>query len=161
MPSEIERKFLVTNDSWKQESLKTELRQGYLSVDPERTVRVRTIDLGGSDQGYITIKGKTEGVSRLEFEYEIPAQSAHAMLNDLCIKPVIEKTRHKVWHEGNLWEIDVFHGVNDGLVVAEIELKSEDQVFTKPSWLGEEVSSDTRYFNASLMGHPYCEWKKP
>lgn len=154
MSKEIERKFLVSNDDYKIGANSFLLKQGYLSVEAESTVRVRTYD----NKGFITIKGMIKSFTRDEFEYEIPAKEAEMMLNELCIKPLIEKIRHFVVFEGNEWVIDEFHGVNEGLVVAEIELSSEDQLFKKPDWLGEEVTFDRRYGNSHLVRKPYTEW---
>ncbi len=153
MALEIERKFLVTGDGWRSAGAGTPFRQGYLSCDPERTVRVR---LAGSD-GKLTIKGKTTGISRLEFEYDIPASDATRLL-DLCEDRVVEKIRHVVLHAGKTWEVDEFQGSNAGLIVAEIELRSEDEGFDLPDWIGEEVSSDRRYFNAYLCQTPFTTW---
>lgn len=153
MAKEIERKFLVTGDSW-QATEGTHYRQGYLSTVKERTIRVRTIN----DKGFLTIKGITRGVSRLEFEYEIPHAEATQMLDDLCEQPLVEKTRRKIKLGAHTWEVDAFHGVNEGLVVAEIELGSEDEAFEKFDWVGEEVSGDPRYFNSNLIANPYTTW---
>ena len=153
MGREIERKFRVTADSWRSaEGIR--YRQGYLSTVKERTVRVRVI----GNTGYLTIKGISTGSTRLEFEYEIPADEAEEMLDALCEKPLIEKNRHKVLYGGLIWEVDEFFGENTGLVVAEVELEREDQPFEKPDWLGEEVTDDPRYFNANLISHPYSRW---
>jgi adenylate cyclase len=155
MAKEIERKFLVKADTYQQLAPGTVYRQGYLSTVKERTVRVRTID----DKGYLTIKGITRGISRVEFEYEIPHAEATAMLDDLCIQPLVEKARYKVPLGGFVWEVDEFHGVNEGLVVAEIELESEEQTFDIPDWIAEEVSGDPRYFNSNLIANPFSSWK--
>ncbi len=154
MGTEIERKFLVTDDSWRGQGTATPFRQGYLSTVKERTVRVRA----AGDEGTLTIKGITVGASRTEFEYPIPVEDAHVMLDELCEQPIIEKTRHVVDVDGTTWEIDEFAGVNEGLVVAEVELDSPDEQFTSPDWLGDEVTDDPRYFNANLIAHPYSEW---
>lgn len=154
MGTEIERKFLVTGDGWRDDSTSTPFRQGYLSTVKERTVRVRA----AGDNGWLTIKGITVGASRTEFEYVIPLDDANAMLDELCERPIIEKTRHVVDVDGTTWEIDEFSGVNQGLVVAEVELDNADETFTPPDWLGEEVTDDPRYFNANLIAHPYSEW---
>lgn len=154
MAKEIERKFLITGNAWRALAEGTAYRQGYLSTVKERTVRVRTID----DKGFLTIKGITVGATRAEYEYEIPAADANEMLDDLCERPIIEKNRYKVPLDGFVWEIDEFGGVNDGLLVAEIELESEDQAFTKPDWIGEEVTGDPRYFNSNLIANPYTTW---
>lgn len=154
MATEIERKFLVRDDSWRAGSTGTEFRQGYLTTDPERTVRVR---LSG-DQGYLTIKGKTCGATRSEFEYLIPASDAARLLDDLCLRPLVEKTRFAIRHEGHEWVLDEFHGDNAGLLLAEIELRDEAESFEVPPWAGREVTDDPRYYNASLIAYPYCEW---
>ena len=154
MGTEIERKFLVTDDSWRGQGTATPFRQGYLSTVKERTVRVRA----AGDEGTLTIKGITVGASRTEFEYPIPVEDAHVMLDELCEQPIIEKTRHVMDVDGTTWEIDEFAGVNEGLVVAEVELDSPDEQFTSPDWLGNEVTDDPRYFNANLIAHPYSEW---
>ncbi len=154
MGTEIERKFLVTGDDWREQGTATSFRQGYLSTVKERTVRVRAA--GGT--GTLTVKGLTVGASRTEFEYEIPIEDADAMLDELCEQPIIEKMRHEVEVGGRVWEIDEFTGVNAGLIVAEVELDDAAQEFTKPSWAGEEVTDDPRYFNANLIAHPYQEW---
>ncbi len=154
MAIEIERKFLVTGDAWRGVGRSTAFRQGYLSTVKERTVRVRV----AGDQGSITIKGITIGATRTEFEYPIPLADANAMLDELCEQPIIEKTRHVVEFDGTIWEIDEFAGVNEGLIVAEVELDSADQEFTLPRWIGDEVTDDPRYFNANLIAHPYSEW---
>ncbi len=154
MAVEIERKFLVVEDSWRELAEGTSYRQGYLSTVKERTVRVRTID----DKGYLTIKGITIGATRAEYEYEIPAADANEMLDTLCEQPIIEKKRYKIPRDGFTWEIDEFGGVNEGLIVAEIELESEDQAFDKPGWVGEEVTGDPKYFNSNLIANPFTAW---
>lgn len=154
MAKEIERKFLITGEAWRELAKGTSYRQGYLSTVKERTVRVRTID----DKGFLTIKGITVGATRAEYEYEISAADANEMLDDLCEQPIIEKNRYKVPLDGFTWEIDEFGGVNDGLIVAEVELESEDQAFNKPDWIGEEVTGDPRYFNSNLIANPYSNW---
>jgi len=154
MAKEIERKFLVAHQAWR-ESVNTihVFKQGYLSYDSERTVRVRATEV----TGYLTIKGITEGLTRDEFEYEIPLGDALALLQ-LCERPAIEKKRYIVPNGAHDWEVDVFEGVNEGLVVAEIELGSEDEAFEKPSWLGNEVSGDRKYSNSALSLHPFKNW---
>ena len=154
MAKEIERKFLVAHQAWR-ESVNTihVFRQGYLSYDSERTVRVRATEV----TGYLTIKGITEGLTRDEFEYEIPLADALALLQ-LCERPAIEKKRYIVPNDAHVWEVDVFEGVNEGLVVAEIELGSEDEAFDKPNWLGNEVSGDRKYSNSALSLHPFKDW---
>lgn len=154
MAHEIERKFLVVDSSWKANAPGVLFRQGYLSTDKARTVRVR---LEG-ERGVLTIKGLTRGVTRLEFEYDIPADDAIRMLDELCERPLIEKTRYRVAVGRHVWDVDEFHGDNAGLVVAEVELTSPDDAFERPSWIGREVSDDPRYFNANLVSHPYRSW---
>ena len=154
MAKEIERKFLVNGDDWRKLADGVAYRQGYLSTVKERTVRVRTI----GDKGYLTIKGVTVGATRSEFEYPIPADDANEMLDELCEKPIIEKNRYKIPQGDVTWEVDEFFGVNDGLIVAEVELQSEEQAFDKPGWLGEEVTGDPRYFNANLIANPFTTW---
>lgn len=154
MAKEIERKFLVKSDEFKKLAQGTMYRQGYLSSAKERIVRLRTV----GDKGFLTIKGITLGSTRLEYEYEIPFDECKAMLDDLAEKPIIEKKRYKVPVGQFVWEVDEFYGENQGLVVAEIELQSEDQPFDKPDWLGKEVSGDPRYFNSNLVKHPFSKW---
>jgi adenylate cyclase len=155
MGTEIEKKFLLTGDAWRELAEGTHYRQGYLNSVKERIVRVRTID----DKGFLTIKGITSGVTRVEYEYEIPKDECNAMLDDLAEKPIIEKTRYKIDYGGFTWEIDEFFGENKGLIIAEIELESEDQIFKKPEWVGDEVSGDPRYYNSNLIKHPYTNWQ--
>jgi adenylate cyclase len=154
MPIEIERKFLVTNDSWKMSARGIPFKQGYLSTDKERTVRVRI----AGNQGLITIKGLSHGIARTEFEYDIPVADAQIMLDTLCIKPLIEKMRYTVMYNQLQWEVDEFLGDNQGLVVAEIELAAIDQQIDLPDWVGRDVSDDPRYFNSSLIAHPFRNW---
>jgi len=153
MAQEIERKFLVKGDAW-QSGHRTLIRQGYLHNEPDGTVRVRT----KGERAFLTIKGGTTGITRLEFEYEIPLEAANQILDELCQKPLIEKIRLEVNFGGFIWEIDEFLGENAGLVVAEIELEDESQEFIKPGWVGNEVSDDLRYQNANLVKKPYSEW---
>ncbi len=155
MPTEIERKFLVKNDGWQASAnAGTPIKQGYLSTSKERNVRVRQ----KGEKALLNVKGNTEGISRLEFEYEIALDDALEMLA-LCEKPLIEKTRFLVaGPDGNTWELDVFEGDNQGLIVAEIELENEEAAFALPDWAGEEVSHDSRYFNANLNTAPYKTW---
>ena len=149
---EIERKFLVSGDAWRNGS-GVLYRQGYLNRDKARTVRVRI----AGDAAFLTIKGQSVGASRAEFEYPIPVADAQALLA-LCDGPLIEKTRYLVPHAGHQWEVDEFAGDNAGLVVAELELVSEDEAFESPAWLGEEVTHDARYFNSNLATQPYASW---
>lgn len=154
MGKEIERKFLVANDSWRNKVTKQyRIQQGYLNTDPIRTVRVRII----GEQGFLTVKGKSEGLTRLEFEYQIPAPDALAMLK-LCDKNSISKTRFEVEEHSMLWEIDVFDDLNKGLELAEVELDSEEQSIILPEWVGEEVSYDTKYYNSNLIMYPFVAW---
>jgi CYTH domain-containing protein len=154
MGEEIERKFLVTGEGWRNEAIGTPYRQGFLSTDPERTVRARV----AANKGWIAIKGKSEGARRAEFEYEIPVADAQRILDTLCMRPLIEKLRYRVTAGGHVWEIDVFQGPNAGLIIAEIELEDEHESFEKPAWVGDEVTGDPRYFNSSLVSHPYNAW---
>jgi adenylate cyclase len=156
MGHEIERKFLVRPDAWRPAGPGTPFRQGYLSTHPERVVRVRI----AGDKAWLTVKGVTRGLTRSEFEYPIPVPDAAAMLDGLCERPLIEKDRHVEVHGGKTWEIDVFHGENEGLVLAELELDSEDEPFARPAWAGDEVSADPRYANASLARNPFSRWKR-
>lgn len=152
MGKEIERKFMVKKDTWR--NVKgTRYCQGYLNSAKERNVRVRTME----DKACLTIKGIAIGASRMEFEYEIPLQDANELL-EICEKPLIEKTRYKVQEGGFVWEVDEFFRENQGLIVAEVELESEDQEFPKPDWVGEEVTGDPRYFNSNLIKNPYTNW---
>lgn len=153
MGTEIERKFLVTGEAWKTNA-PLELRQGYLSSEPARCVRVRT----DGTQGYLTVKGISVGATRAEYEYPIPLADANEMLDQLCLRPLIEKRRHRVIHENHTWEIDEFLGDNQGLVLAEIELESESESWKSPEWLGIEVTSDMRYQNVNLAQHPFQRW---
>ena len=154
MGKEIERKFLLKNDSWRSLAQGKKYRQGYLSSVKERVVRVRTIE----DKGFLTIKGITKGATREEFEYDIPIAEAKAMLDKLCEKPLIEKKRYKIEFGGYVWEVDEFFSENQGLTVAEVELRSEGESFEKPAWIGEEVTGDPKYFNSNLVQHPFTRW---
>ena len=154
MGIEIEKKFLI--DISKLPTLKNgyQIKQGYIKTVDHTTVRVRIRD----KKAFLTIKGKSIGASRLEFEYSIPLQDANDMLNNLCQTSFIDKTRYLVKYEGHVWEIDIFEGKNKGLVVAEIELESEAEAFTLPSWIIKEVTDDNRYFNSNLIENPYSNW---
>jgi CYTH domain-containing protein len=154
MGKEIERKYLVKGEEWRKLAKGTAYRQGYLSSVKERTVRVRTID----NDGFLTIKGVTVGATRAEYEYKIPAAEANEMLSNLCEKPLIEKNRYKIPAGEVTWEIDEFFGDNQGLIVAEVELKEESQKVALPSWIGQEVTGDPRYFNSNLTKHPFTKW---
>lgn len=153
---EIERKFLVKGDGWRGKG-KTELfRQGYIARTQDRTVRVRV----AGDRGILTIKYRGEGIARSEFEYDIPFDEAQALLDGLAPGEIIEKLRHTFTCDGSVWEVDEFLGANQGLVVAEIELDSEDQPFVRPDWLGDEVSKISRYLNVELSRLPYTAWTR-
>ena len=156
MKQEIERKFLVANDSWRiAAGLGRICCQGYITDGlSSATVRVRLL----GEQGFLTIKGTTQGISRPEFEYEIPAPDAEYMIENLCGDRLVSKKRYTLEINGMVWEIDEFSGLNEGLIVAEIELESEDQSFVKPEWLGAEVTFDSRYYNVALARHPFARW---
>lgn len=154
---EIERKFLTTSDAFKSEAFtQNRITQGYLSSIPERTVRVRI----KGDKGFLTIKGVSNesGISRFEWEKEIPIDEAQKLLL-LCEKGVIDKTRFEVKMGNHVFEVDEFYGENEGLIVAEIELSSETETFEKPLWLGKEVTNDNRYYNSFLSKNPFANWK--
>ena len=154
MGIEIERKFLVRGDGWREAATsRTRFSQGYLSRDPARTVRVRI----AGDAAFLTIKGATQGATRAEFEYAIPLADAQQLLA-MCDGPVVEKVRYLCPHEGMTWEVDEFLGTNAGLVLAEIELDAEGQAFAHPAWLGAEVTGDARYVNANLAVRPFNQW---
>lgn len=153
MALEVERKFLVIGDEWRKAE-GTVQRQGYLSTQPERTVRVRI----EGDKATLTIKGLTRGATRSEYEYDIPTEDAAELLR-LCEPPLIEKVRRRLEHDGLIWEVDEFLGDNQGLVVAEIELDREDREFTKPPWVGEEVTHDPRFYSANLVENPFTKWQ--
>lgn len=154
MPKEIERKFLVTGDTFKSLAKGEYIRQGFLSTEIARVVRVRI----KGEKAWITVKGLSVGATRAEFEYEIPPVDAKYMLENLCEKPTIEKYRYVIDYEGFTWEVDEFLGDNAGLLVAEIELESEYQAFPLPAWVGEEVTGDDRYYNANLIKNPFKNW---
>ncbi len=157
MGTEIERKFLLRDASWRNAiSNSTHIIQGYLANTDRGSIRVRL----ENDSASLNLKSMTLGVTRSEFDYPIPATEASVILETLCMRPLIEKTRHHVEFGGCTWEIDEFRGDNAGLVVAELELAHADQPFTAPPWLGEEVSDDPRYYNVCLVEHPYCDWGK-
>ena len=154
MAKEIERKFLVRGDVWRALAKGVMYRQGYLNSDKERTVRIRSADA----RAFLTIKGITVGATRSEYEYEIPFNDGKEMLDTLAEKPLIEKRRYKIRSGSLTWEVDEFLGENQGLIIAEVELASEDQVLEKPSWIGDEVTDDPRYFNANLVKKPFTRW---
>lgn len=154
MAHEIERKYLVAGVAWKDGATGTLYRQGFLSTVKERTVRVRV----AGDNAFLTIKGVNRGVTRTEFEYPIPVDDAEEMLDFLCERPLIEKTRWVVPFRGFTWEVDEFRGENAGLVVAEVELPTADTKPELPPWVGDEVSQDPRYFNSNLVKRPFTTW---
>ncbi len=161
MAIEIERKFLLSSDDWRQQVGTTQhIAQAYLAVSPleqaSSSVRVRICD----DCANINVKGMTLGIQRTEFEYPIPIEDAQTMLGRLCQQPVLEKYRHIVEMAGHRWEIDEFLGENTGLIVAEIELTDLDEPFERPAWLGEEVSDDPRYYNVLLVSQPFSSWQE-
>lgn len=158
MGIEIERKFLVISDEWRENAVGVTYRQGFLSTDKERVVRIRI----AGDEGFITIKGASKNsndpLARAEYEYGIPRQDAEAMLNDLCLPGSIEKTRYKIPYQGFVWEVDEFEGDNKGLIVAEVELSDSAINVPLPPWVGEEVSQDYRYANSELSKNPFRTW---
>ena len=154
MGVEIERKFLLAGDGWRELGEPVLLRQGYLSADPARVVRVRI----QGEAAFLTIKGKSQGATRAEWEYPIPVPEAAELLDTLCQAPLIEKYRRRIPAGAHVWEVDEFLGANAGLVVAEIELASENEPFEKPEWIGAEVTHEARYFNSNLIRQPYCTW---
>ena len=154
MAREIEHKFLVDTRLWKPGSPGVRIQQGYLAAEKERVVRVRIF----GERAAVTIKGQTQHLSREEFEYEIPVSDARFILRELCLKPLLSKTRYREVVAGLTWEVDVFHEENDGLVIAEVEVDDEAQVVMTPIWAVREVSDDPRYFNASLALRPYKTW---
>lgn len=155
MATEIERKFIVKNDSWKAHVVsESRMKQGYLSTAKNASIRVRI----AKGAARLNIKSTTNGIHRAEFEYEIPVADAEEILEVAALRPYIDKTRHEIEWGGHTWELDVFYGENEGLVMAEIELDSEDEQFELPPWVGDEVSDDPRYYNANLISLPYCRW---
>ncbi len=155
MAIEIERKFLIANDEWRHNADGgIQITQGYMGGNDKSSVRIRV----NGDTANINIKSKTLGAQRSEYEYDIPLTDANEMLTTLCDRPYIDKTRYHVHHQGHLWEVDVFAGENEGLVVAEIELTTVDETFSLPSWIGEEVTDAPRYYNICLVTHPFKSW---
>jgi len=154
MGIEIERKFLIDTNKLPTLTNGYCIKQGYIQTVDHTTVRVRTRD----KEAFLTLKGKSVGASRLEFEYPIPLQEANDMLDNLCQTAFVDKTRYLVNHEGHLWEVDIFEGNNKGLIVAEVELESENETFTLPNWVTKEVTNDIRYFNSNLIKNPYITW---
>lgn len=155
MPVEIERKFLVQGETWRdQVESEARIMQGYLANTPDMAVRVRV----KGDQAFLTVKGANKGITRSEFEYAIPVDDAGDMLRELSISPPIDKVRYRVRVGEHLWDLDVFAGENAGLVMAEVELSTTDEVFAMPDWAAEEVSDDPRYYNVNLAQNPYKHW---
>ena len=155
MGIEIERKFLIINDAWRKDADNgIHMTQAYMGSNEKSSIRIRI----NGESANLNIKSKTLGIQRSEYEYPIPVEEAKEMLESLCVKPYIEKTRFHVLHESHQWEIDVFAGDNEGLIVAELELQSIDESFTLPGWVGDDVSDDPRYYNICLVSHPYKDW---
>ena len=155
MAVEIERKYLVDKKLLPNLENGYKIKQGYITTEKIAVVRVRV----KNDKAYLTIKGESSGISRLEFEYEIPLIDANKMLDKLCLESIIDKTRYLIEYKNHTWELDIFHGLNDGLIVAEVELNDENEDIELPNWIREEVSNDTRYYNSNLMSFPYSKWK--
>jgi adenylate cyclase len=156
MAIEIERKFLVDTSLLEPLGKGARIVQGYLPTEGKTTVRARIKD----EKAFLTLKGVNTGMSRLEFEYEIPVADAEKIISALCDGAQVEKTRYEIQHENHLWELDIFHGENDGLVVAEVELKSESETVSHPKWVTEEVTGLPQYYNANLLTNPYKKWRK-
>ncbi len=155
MATEIERKYLTVNDDWRENAdAGVRIIQAYMTSNDKSSIRIRI----QGEQANINIKSKTLGIERSEYEYAIPLTEAKEMLENLCDRPFIEKTRYRVINDQHEWEIDVFAGDNEGLIVAELELSSADEVFALPDWIGKEVSNDPRYYNICLVTHPYNKW---
>jgi CYTH domain-containing protein len=155
MPLEIERKYLLKNDKWKSQAEGILYKQGYLFDTKGRSARVRIV----GNEAFLTIKASRSGIVRDEYEYAIPLADALEMMENHCNDEIIEKTRYKITYQNMVWEVDEFHGKNQGLVVAEIELSDASDNIEKPEWLGQEVSNDPKYFNTNLVRNPYCTWK--
>ena len=155
MPIETEHKYLINHELWQQiiPNKSVQIKQAYLLTEPNKTIRIRT----AGNAGFITIKGKTIGASRPEFEYEIPIEEANQLIESFCSE-LIEKTRYYVVHENRTWEVDVFEGMNVGLIVAEIELDDEDEEYKKPNWVTRNVTDDRRYANSNLSLKPFTTW---
>ena len=154
MGIEIERKFLIKSDEWKSLGKRKFYQQGYLLVDKNRTIRIRTVE----EKGFITIKGSGRGISRSEFEYQIPVEEARIILETLCEKPLIKKYRTKIKLNNLVWEVDEFIDENYGLVIAEVELENENQKIDIPSWIGDEVTGEIKYYNSMLIKNPFTNW---
>ena len=157
MAIEIERKFLVKERPFAMAKKSLKINQGYILNEKSKVIRVRE----KGDDYFLTIKGNNIGISRLEYDFPISKDDAEELIIHFCKTTLIEKTRHYVEHKGHTWEVDEFHGTNDGLIVAEIELESEDEKFEIPNWIGEEVTQDERYYNMNLAVHPYTSWENP
>ncbi len=155
MGTEIERKFLVSGDAWRGLGPAVEIRQGYLAREEKCVVRVRV----SGERAWLTVKGRVRGISRPEYEVEVPLEEGREMLETLCCGPIMEKRRTRVDCGGVVWEVDEFTGENAGLVVAEVELESADQKIECPAWIGAEVTGDPRYYNSNLMVNPYRNWR--
>ncbi|MDR0830795.1 MAG: CYTH domain-containing protein [Prevotellaceae bacterium] len=155
MATEIERKFLVKNLDFVKYGVPHKIRQGYICADKNRVVRVRIKD----QQAFLTLKTASVGFARHEFEYEIPLADAQTMLAEMCRQPIISKTRFDLLHKGKKWEIDVFNNENEGLIIAEIELETQDETFAIPPFIGEEVTADIRYYNSFISENPFLNWK--
>ena len=156
MALEIERKFLLKGDSWRADVLRSvDYRQGYMSGTEKCSIRIRI----GNGKAHLNIKSATLGIQRSEYDYPVPLVDAEEMLNQFCLGEVIEKTRYFVDYKNHTWEIDIFEGANQGLIVAEIELDHEDERFELPDWIGKEVSDDPRYYNVCLVDHPFSQWQ--
>ena len=156
MAQEIERKFLIDPDKLPALNDGQTIKQGYIPTADLTTVRVRI----SNDKAYLTIKGQTHGNTRSEFEYPVPVTDAEHMLNELCQQPFIDKIRYLIQHEQHTWELDIFHGDNEGLRVAEVELSTEDEIVSLPNWVTEEVSGEVKYYNSQLLKHPYKDWQQ-
>ncbi|MBN1337681.1 MAG: CYTH domain-containing protein [Bacteroidales bacterium] len=155
MGKETERKFLVTGDAYRKMATPVMYHQAFLSTVPERVVRIRI----AGEKAYISVKGVVTGFTRMEFEYEIPPDDALFMLDNLCEKPPVKKLRYKIRYGNHVWEVDEFLEENQGLVIAEIELQTEEEIFTKPPWIGREVTGEPQYYNANLVKNPFKNWK--
>ena len=155
MAKEIERKFLINLDKIGPLKNGNTIRQGYISTTDNTVVRIRIT----GEKAYLTLKGQNKGNTRSEFEYEIPINDAQDIMTELCSGPLVEKTRYLIVHAGHTWEVDIFHGDNEGLVVAEIELESEETAFELPHWISKEVSGDSKYYNSSLLDNPFKHWQ--
>ena len=154
MAIEIERKFLVKQPPLHLATYSLNIKQGYIVKNKNKVIRVRKQDL----DYFLTIKGSNAGISRLEFEFPIPKDDAEELFLHFCQTDIINKTRYYIKHENHTWEVDEFHGKNQGLIIAELELQSEDEKFNLPDWIGDEISNDNKYFNMNLSKHPFKDW---